>query len=98
MLAEHGVDFDRRDYFNEPFTEDELRGLFDEIGMTPTELLSKRSKAYKELGLADREVSDEELIQLIPDNPTLIRRPIVVKDGQAVVGFNQSKIEALIDN
>ncbi len=90
------MEFERRDYFKEPFTTDELRSLVSEIGMTPTELLSKRSKAYKDLGLSDREVSDDELIELIPDNPTLIRRPILVKDGQAVVGFNKDKIEALI--
>ena len=96
MLAEHGIEFERRDYFKEPFTVDELRGLFDEIGMRPSELLSKRSKAYKELGLADREVTDAELLELIPENPTLLRRPILVRDGQVVVGFNKEKIEALI--
>jgi arsenate reductase (glutaredoxin) len=96
LLADHGIEFERRDYFKEPFSVDELRPLFDEIGMTPTELLSKRSKAYKDLGLAERDVTDDELIQLIPDNPTLIRRPIVVKNGEAVVGFSQAKIEELI--
>jgi arsenate reductase (glutaredoxin) len=97
LLADKGVEFERRDYFKDPFTVDELRALFDEIGMTPTDLLSKRSKAYKDLGLADRDVSDEELLQLIPDNPTLIRRPITVKNGEAVVGFSESKLEALIE-
>ena len=96
MLAEHGVEYERRDYFKEPFTLDELRALFEEIGMTPSDLLSKRSKAYRDLGLADRDISDEELLKLIPENPTLIRRPILVKDGQAVVGFNKDRIEALI--
>jgi arsenate reductase (glutaredoxin) len=96
LLAEHGVEFERRDYFKTRFTVEELRNLFDEIGMAPTELLSTRSKAYKDLDLGGREVSDEELLELIPDNPTLIRRPIMVKNGQAVVGFNQEKIEALI--
>ena len=96
MLAEHGVDFERRDYFREPFTVDELRTLFDEIGVKPSELLSKRSKAYKELELADRDLTEDELLALIPENPTLIRRPILVKDGNAVIGFNKEKIEALI--
>jgi Spx/MgsR family transcriptional regulator len=96
LLAEHDVEFDRLDYFREPFTVDELRGLLDEIGVKPSEILSTRSKAYRDLGLADRDVSEEELLALMPDNPTLLRRPIVVKDGQSVIGFNQEKIEALI--
>lgn len=96
MLAIYGLEYERRDYFKEPFTVGELRELLDEIGMSPSEVLSKRSKGYRDLGLADREFTDEELISLIPDNPTLIRRPILVKDGQAVVGFNKDRIEALI--
>lgn len=96
MLAEHHVEYQRRDFFKEPFSVEELRALFDVIGMRPSDLLSTRSKAYKELGLADREVTDDELLELIPDNPTLIRRPILVKDGQVVVGFNKDKIESLI--
>jgi Spx/MgsR family transcriptional regulator len=97
LLAEHGVEFERRDYFKEPFTVDELRALFTEIGMSPSDLISTRSKAYKELGLADRDVSDEDLLELIPENPTLIRRPVIVKNGNAVIGFNKDKIEALIE-
>jgi arsenate reductase (glutaredoxin) len=97
LLADHGVEYDRRDYFSEPFTVDELRGLFQEIRAKPSEVLSKRSNAYKDLGLAEREVSEEELLALMVEHPTLLRRPIVVKDGEAVVGFNKEKIEALID-
>jgi arsenate reductase (glutaredoxin) len=97
LLAEKGQDFERRDYFKDPFTEAELRELFTSVGLSPAEVLSKRSTVYKELGLADRSVSEDELLTLMVEHPTLIRRPIVVKDGQAVIGFNKGKIEGLID-
>lgn len=98
MLADRDVEFDRIDYFKEPFTVNELRGLFDEIGVEPSEVVSKRSKAWKTLGLADRDVTEDELLELMIEHPTLLRRPLIVKDGRAVVGFNQEQIEALIDS
>jgi arsenate reductase (glutaredoxin) len=97
LLAENGVEAERRDYFKDEFTRDELRALLDEIGMKPSEVLSKRSKAYRDLGLADREVSGDELLDLMVSNPTLLRRPIIVKDGQAVVGYKSKEIESLIN-
>lgn len=96
MLADHGIDPERRDYFKEEFTVDELRTLLDEIGLKPSDVLSKRSKAYRDLGLADKEISEDELLTLMTEHPTLLRRPIVVKDGRAVVGFKQGEIEELI--
>jgi arsenate reductase (glutaredoxin) len=98
VLAEHGVDYERRDYFGEPLTADELRMLFDEVGLKPSEVLSTRSRSYKELGLVDRKVSEAELLDLMVEHPTLLRRPIVVKGGQAVIGFNKDRIEELISS
>jgi arsenate reductase (glutaredoxin) len=97
LLAERGVEAERRDYFKDEFTIEELRALLEEIGMKPSEVLSKRSKAYRELGLADRDVSEDELLELMASNLTLLRRPIVVKDGEAVIGFNENEIESLIE-
>jgi Spx/MgsR family transcriptional regulator len=96
LLAEHDVEYERRDYFKNEFTIDELRALLDEIGMKPSEILSRRSRAYKDLGLENRDLTEEELLMLIPENPTLLRRPIIVKEGRAVIGFNKDRIESLI--
>jgi arsenate reductase (glutaredoxin) len=96
LLAEQGVEFERRDYFKDEFTVEELRTLLDEIGMKPSDVLSKRSKAYKDLGLADRDVTEDELLALMPQNQTLLRRPIIVNEGKAVVGYKKDEIESLI--
>jgi arsenate reductase (glutaredoxin) len=96
LLAEHSVEFERRDYFKDEFTVEELRTLLDEIGMKPSDVLSKRSKAYKDLGLADRDVTEDELLALMPQNQTLLRRPIIVNEGKAVVGYKKDEIESLI--
>lgn len=60
-------------------------------------MLSKRSTAYKTLGLAAKTLPDNELLDLMVQEPTLLRRPLVVNpDGQSVVGFNVSDMQRLI--
>jgi arsenate reductase len=64
--------------------------------LTPREALSKRSRAYKELGLADRELSDDDLLDLMVAEPTLIRRPIVIGRGGSSIGFNRAELDVLV--
>ena len=41
---------------------------------------------YKELGLKDTAISDDDLIKAMTENPKLIERPIVIHNGQAKLG------------
>ena len=94
MLTDQGVAFTRRDYFKERFTVEELRGVLDSVGLTAHEVLSKRAKAYAEL-VGDRDLADDELLALMVQEPTLLRRPLAVKDGRATVGFDRAGLDAL---
>lgn len=64
-------------------------------GLTPHDALSKRSRAYKELGLAGRTVSDDELLDLMIAEPTLLRRPLVIAEKGSVLGFDRNRLEEL---
>ncbi|MEJ7839880.1 MAG: Spx/MgsR family RNA polymerase-binding regulatory protein [Thermomicrobiales bacterium] len=96
LLKEFGVDVLRRDYFRDPFTSDELKDVFSRAGVTPPDMLSTKSTAYRELGLADREVTSELLLNLMPGNPTLIKRPLIIGKAGSTTGFDAGKISALI--
>jgi arsenate reductase-like glutaredoxin family protein len=45
--------------------------------------------------LAGTSLSDDELIALMAEHPALLRRPLLVWSGGALVGFNQAEYEAL---
>lgn len=62
------------------------------------ELLSTRSRRYKELGLAEKELSPEELIDLLVAEPGLWRRPVVVKGDRVVVGYDAANLEQLLED
>ena len=53
--------------------------------MNARELMRTKEDIYKELGLKDVE-DEEKLIEAMAANPKLIERPIVIKDGKAVIG------------
>lgn len=95
LLGELGIAAERRDLFKQRLGADEIRALLSRTGLTVNEVLSTRSRPYADLGLADRNLSEDELVALMAEHPALLRRPIVVRDGSAVIGFNRGAIERL---
>jgi arsenate reductase-like glutaredoxin family protein len=75
-----------------------LASTLQRAGLTPGEVLSKRSRAYKALGLAERQLSDDELLDLMVEEPTLLRRPLIISPGGVAVGFNQKQLQELIES
>lgn len=96
MLGGTGAAVTERLYFKQKPTVDEVRGLAALLPGGAREILSTRSRRYKELGLTEQSLADEELIALLAQEPGLWRRPIVIRDGKAVVGFDAKNLEALL--
>ncbi len=90
------MDFEKVNYYLEPIGEAKLRELVAKMGAAPRELLRTGEAAYKELGLGQRELSDDELIRLMVENPDLIQRPIVERGGRAVLGRPTERIKELL--
>ncbi|GAB2771818.1 arsenate reductase (glutaredoxin) [Salinimicrobium soli] len=96
LLNESGKDFEVREYLKEPVSEAELKQILDKLGMAPIELVRTEEKIWKE-NYRDRDLTDDELIRIMTENPKLIQRPIVVKDNSAVVGRPAERIKELLD-
>lgn len=73
-----------------------MRDLLAGLDLTPRDVLSRRSRAFKSL-IGDREASltDDELLALMVQEPTLLRRPLAARAGQAVIGFDRAGLGAL---
>lgn len=96
MLSQLDVDFDERDFFKEPFSEEELSDLVRL--KPPSEVFSWRSPSFKAMGLEQEILSPEDLVRLMAQEPRLIRRPIVRVGDRLVIGANQKSIEAALQN
>lgn len=60
------------------------------------EFLNKRSPAYKERGLEGRKLTKREAIDLMLEDPNLIRRPIVIIGSRAVFGYRPDVYDEII--
>jgi len=72
------------DYMNASVTKTELVQVLKELEMTPSELLRKGESDYKE-HIKGKDLTDDKIIDLMLSYPKLIERPIVIKDGKAIV-------------
>ncbi len=97
ILEEHGEEPEIVKYLETPPTEDELRKIVRMLGLSsPRELMRRKEKEYKELGLDDESLSDDDLIRAMAAHPRLIERPIVIKDGKAALGRPPEKIIGIL--
>ena len=91
ILEENGIDAEIVKYLETPPTKEDIKNILKMLGINARELMRTKEDIYKELNLKD--VTDEEaLINAMAEHPKLIERPIVIKDGKAVIGRPPSKI------
>lgn len=80
----------------DPFSKEELQELAKKVSVQ--ELLNKRGKVYKERKEELEKLSDSELIEAMAAEPKLIRRPILIKGDEVVVGFKEKEMEKLFQS
>ena len=96
LLREHSIPFEKVNYYIEPLTKKKLTELIRKMNIKPRDLLRKSEPIYKELGLANDEFSDSELIGLMIEHPDLLQRPIVERGDRAVLGRPTENVKELL--
>ena len=96
-LQASGAAFRVRDYLKQRFTAEQLAEVLSGVGLTPAMALSTRSRVYRERELNAEALNDEEILNLMVEQPTLIRRPIVTKGRRVVIGHNPAELATLVD-
>jgi arsenate reductase (glutaredoxin) len=95
-LKDRGVDFEAVNYYVDPIPKPKLKQLLRKMGMKPRELLRTKESVYKELKLGERELSDDQLIDLMVEHPDLIQRPIVEKGARAILARPAERLREIL--
>lgn len=90
------MEIEERDFFKDPFSREELQDLANEEGLG--NLFARRSPSLKKLGLDGQDLPDSQMMDLMLQEPRLIRRPLVRIGGTLVVGANMKTMEAALDS
>jgi len=93
-LTEKGIDFESIDYTKESISLSDLKRLLQSAGLKPQEALRKNEAAYKQY-VADRNLSDDQLIRVMAEHPELIQRPIVTRGSRSVLARPADKLSEL---
>jgi arsenate reductase len=92
LLRERGIEPEIVKYLETPPDAATIGRLLAKLGMEPRELIRKKEKEYKELGLADATLSRDKLVAAMASHPRLIERPIVESKKGTVLGRPTEKI------
>lgn len=83
-------------YLENPPSAGELAALLGKLGISARELLRSGEDEYRNLGLADPSLSEDQLIEAMVQHPRLIERPILVAGDKAVIGRPAEKVLELL--
>jgi len=97
LLRESGIDFAKVNYYIEPLSEAKLRDLVRKMKLKPRDILRSSESIYRELGLGNKDFSDDEIISLMAKHPDLIQRPIVERGKRAVLGRPTENVLTLLE-
>jgi arsenate reductase len=89
LLRDKGAQFEEVD-LNKGLSVDELDKL---IGRRDyREFLNSRNELYRERGMKENPPAREEALRLMSEHPNLIKRPILVKGGQIILGYDEEAL------
>ena len=86
LLEARNIDINIIEYLATPPNKNQLSSLLKMLNCEPRDILRSSEQAYKDLGLNDTTLSNEQLIKAMVDNPKLIQRPIVICGDRAAIG------------
>lgn len=73
------------EYLKSPLSRSEIAKLVTQLGLTTQQVVRRKEAVFQELGLGERDVTEDELLDALVSHPILINRPIVVVEDGANV-------------
>jgi len=86
------------EYLKTPPTRDELKSLIARMGVPVRTVVRSKESLFRELGLDELEVGDEELLDAMMAHPVLINRPIVVTERAVRLCRPSETVKELLDS
>jgi arsenate reductase (glutaredoxin) len=95
-LKDGGVDFEAVDYYTDPIPKTKLKELIRKMGIGAADLLRTKEPIYKTLKLGQRDLKDDEIVDLMVTHPDLIQRPIVEKGSRAILARPADRLKEIL--
>lgn len=92
-LQDHKIEYIKRVIKTDNPTAGELRSWQKSSGLPLKKFFNTSGLQYKALGLKDKlpQLNEEEQLQLLAADGMLVKRPILLTDGNVLVGFKETE-------
>lgn len=95
-LNDNQIPYVEKNIFSTLLRTEELRELLERSENGTDDIISKRSKIIKENKVDIDDMSINQLISFIQENPSILKRPIMIDERRFQVGYNAEEIRAFI--
>jgi len=93
LLRDKGARFEEID-LNRGLPVDQLDKLIGKRDYK--EFLNPRNELYRERGMKEKPPARDEALRLMSENPNLIKRPILVKGGRIILGYDEKALAGVL--
>ena len=93
-LTNHELEFEEINLITDKIDPEDFLKIFSLTENGTEEIISTRSRAYKRLSLDFERL--HELVKIIEENRTLLRRPLILDDKRLQVGYNEDDIRKFL--
>lgn len=95
-LEEFQLPYKEKNLFVTQLTEDEIYKILELTENGTEDIISKRSKYITENNIDVEAMTLKEVVRLIQDEPSVLKRPIILDDKRLQVGYNDEEIRTFI--
>ena len=94
FLDSHDFEYEFLDFKEQKPSVEKIRRWTNAVGVK--KLFNTRSTTYRNLGLKQLQLNDEQKIEYMAKEPLLIKRAVVESDTNVVVGYDEAALHNLI--
>ena len=96
LIEENNITPEVVEYLKTPLTSNELKEIVNKLQVSVRDIIRNKEAEFKENGLDNLNLTDDEIYNVLATVPKLMERPIVVSKDKAVIGRPPENVLALI--
>ena len=93
---DQNIPFEEKNIFSQTLKDEELKEILAKSENGTSDIISQRSKVLKDKNVDVENMTISEMIKFIRENPSILKRPIMVDDHRIQVGYNEDEITTFI--
>jgi len=95
-LDKYMIEYVEKNIFTQPITDEDIETMLQNAENGFDDIISTRSKVFREKDLDIEDMLMSELKDFIKENPSVLKRPIIVDETRLQVGYNEEEIRIFI--